>query len=242
MKKVLTLFFIAFCFSINVKADIIEFGEEKIFFAPDKVQKNVSWSKGFSLKETGLETEHLAENTSQDVWLQTHAFPIGLSWRPPNNASFFVSFAGETTEARIYIRYSCDKINWSTWYEFSKTDKKTNEGFDQYKSEISIPYSQNKYQLLMREWWKTKPIWSSDETEFCEWLLKKQPDFFEKEFPFIGYVQVLAEFNSVRDPQKLKLLKIGYSWGVGGIQSIPEDASKVRQNIEDKWFFEGKAK
>lgn len=218
------------------------FGEEKIIFLPDKIQKDVTWSKGFSLKETGLETEQLPNNQSQDIWFQTHAFPIGLSWRPPTASSFFVSFDGDIATPQIYIRYSCDKINWSTWYEFSKTDKKTNEGFVQYKSEISIPYSPNKYQKLMREWWKTKPIWSSDETEFCEWLLKKEPIFFETEFPFIGYVQVLVENHFVNKAQKFKSLKIGYSWGVGGLQSIPKDQSKVRKNTGDKWFFEGKAK
>lgn len=224
------------CF-VKVKAEILSGGEEKVIFTPQKIQKDVTWSKSFSLKETGLETERLNKGVSQDVWILTHAFPIGLSWRPPTSARFYVSFDADIATPMIYIRYSCDKINWSTWYEFSKTDKKTNEDFEQYKGEISIPYSQDKYQKLMREWWKTDPIWSSDEHEFCEWLVKKEPDFFQKEFPFIGYVQVLTEFNFVSGSQKLKSLRVEYSWGVGGLQSIPKDASKVRKNTEDKWFF-----
>lgn len=123
----------------------------------------------------------------------------------------------------------------------AKPKKKTNEGFEEYKGEISIPYSQDKYRKLMRDWWKTNPIWNSDEHEFCEWLIKKEPDFFKKEFPFIGYVQVLTEFDSVRNAQKLKSMKVAYSWGVSGLQSIPKDSSKVRGNTDEKWFFVGQS-
>lgn len=126
MRKTLTFFCIAFCLFCftKAKAEILEYGEEKIIFAPEKIQKNVTWSKGFSLKGTGLETEQLQKGVSQDVWILTHAFPIGLSWRPPTASRFYVSFDGDIAVPRIYIRYSCDKINWSTWYEFSKTEKK----------------------------------------------------------------------------------------------------------------------
>lgn len=91
----------------------------------------------------------------------------------------------------------------------------------------------------MKEWWKTDPIWSSDETEFCEWLIKKDPDFFAKQMPFIGYIQVRVEKMSVNNTQNLKSITIGYSWAVGGLQSIPKDKSKIRKNTGDKWFFEG---
>lgn len=93
----------------------------------------------------------------------------------------------------------------------------------------------------MHEWWKTNPIWDSDEHEFCEWLIKKEPDFFKKYFPFIGYVQILTEFHFVSNSQKLKSMKVAYSWRVGGLQSILEDQSKVRKTTEDKWFFVGKS-
>lgn len=116
MKKFAIIFFLfllLFC-QIQTKAEILEYGEEKIVFAPDKIQKGVTWSKGFSLKETGLETEQLNRGVSQDVWILTHAFPIGLSWRPPTAANFYVSFDGDIATPAIYIRYSCDKVNWST--------------------------------------------------------------------------------------------------------------------------------
>lgn len=232
----------AFSFSTG-QASILEFGEEKIVFSQSKIQKGVTWSDNFSLKSGVLETENLPSNQSQDVWIQTHAFSIGLSWRPPSSANFFVSIDGSINESsstspQIFIRYSPDKANWSTWYSFSKTDEKTVEGLDIYKVSIHLPSSAvEKYNKLMRDWWKTSPVWSSDETEFCEWLIKKEPDFFVKEKPFIGYVQVRIEKMSVNPFQNLKSISVKYVWGVGGLSSIPKDKSKVRKNTEDKWFF-----
>ena len=233
--------------SFNAWAGILESGEEKIFFSPSRIQKNVTWYERFSLTENGLETKQLPENQRQDVWVQTHAFPIGLSWRPPSGANFRIFLDGSINEidsslpipAQIFLRYSCDKANWSTWYNFSETDKKTPDGLKIYESKIFPPYSANeRYRNLMQEWWKTDPIWSSDETEFCEWLVKKEPDFFAKQMPFIGYIQVRVEKISVNSTQNLKSMTIGYSWAVGGLQSIPKDKSKVRKNTDDKWFFE----
>jgi hypothetical protein len=233
------------------RASILESGAETMIFLPEKLQKGITWSNNFSLKETGLETKQLPVNQSQDVWVQTHAFPIGLSWRPPTGANFTAYFEGSLndadpnfrSDAQLFIRYSCDKINWSTWYSFNKTDKKTSAGFIFYEGQIRLPQTASEqYRNLMSEWWKTNPVWSSDETEFCEWLVKKEPDFFAREMPFIGYVQVRIEKMSINSAQNLKSLTVGFASGVGGLASIPRDKSKVRKNTEDYWFFEGKQK
>src|SRR5256885_1560045 len=125
MKSLVISFSLLVLFSLcffETQASILEAGEEKIVFSPGKIQKNITWSANFSLIETGLETKQLPKNQSQDIWIQTHAFPIGLSWRPPSSANFSVSFDGSINEIdstfpiepQIFIRYSCDKMNWST--------------------------------------------------------------------------------------------------------------------------------
>jgi hypothetical protein len=252
MRSFLTLCAVTVLFllgAFKTPASILSGGEEKLIFAPEKIQKGVSWSDKFSLKETGLETKQLPTNQSQDVWLQTHPFPIGLSWRPPIGANFNVYLEGSSdgrnpvspVDPQIFIRYSSDKINWSTWYYLGKSAQKEKSGG--YEGGIWLPSSASeKYRSLMRDWWKTDPVWSSDETEFCEWLLKKEPDFFAKEMPFIGYVQVRFEQLSVNPSLNLKSMTVRYMWGVGGLATIPKDKSKVRKNTEDKWFFEGNLK
>lgn len=151
--------------------------------------------------------------------------------------------ASVSSSPGISIRYSSDKVSWSTWYNFSKSDEKSPDGFGIYESKIELP--QNAYERyfeLMRQWRKTRPIWGSDEHEFCEWLTRKEPDFFTKHMPFIGYVQVRIEKMSVRKTQNLKSLTVGYAWRVSGLGSIPDNQSRVRLNTGEKWFFEGARK
>jgi hypothetical protein len=252
MKKFIIFIFLTLIIlfvSFKTQAQIFSSDREEIFFAPNKIHKEVTWSAGFLLKEDGLKTETFPANQSRDVWIQTHAFPIGMSWRPPTSTSFKIYFDGSVSETdpsfpiepRIYIRYSCDKTNWSTWYNTNTKDKKTEEGLKIYEVSISLPQAAvEKYNKLKLEWWKTKPAWSSDEHEFCEWLIKKFPDFFAKEFPFIGYVQIRLEKFSVSASQTIKSLTVEYGGAVSGLSSPPNDKSKVRKNTGDKWFFVGK--
>lgn len=250
MKIISSTILIALLFlTFDVQAQFLESGQEKLVFAYGMLRKDVTWSANFALAANELQTKQLPANHSQDIWVQSHALPIGLSWRPPSSAAFSVSLAGSIneadptfrTETQVFIRYSCDKTNWSTWYAFTKTDKITNDGLGIYESQILLPYSASeRYRELMREWWRSRPIWSSDENEFCEWLIQREPDFFVKEMPFIGYVQIRIEKSAVRLPQVLKSVTIGYGWGVSGIQTIPRDKSKVRQNTGAKWFFIGR--
>ena len=244
MKKYLLFacFSLLIC-SLEAGAGILSAGQEKIVFQADKISPEVTWSPRLSLTENGLTSKGLPANQSQDVWLQTHAFPIGLSWRPPGSASFSISFDGTLNEdsiygkARIFIRYSCDKEHWSTWYEAERTEEKK-DGSQIYKVRLWLPeISRERYNDLMREWGKSKPVWSSDETEFCEWLIKNEPDFFSKEFPFIGYVQVRLEKSSINSSQQIRSLTVDHSWAVGGISSIPDDKSKVRKDTDAPWFF-----
>src|SRR5262245_56100960 len=114
---------------LETRASILEYGEEKFVFSAEKLQKGVIWSDNFLLTETGLETKQLPANQSQNVWIQTHAFPIGLSWRPPSGAGFTAVLVGTLKDSdaaslltpQIFIRYSSDKLNWSTWYSLDKT-------------------------------------------------------------------------------------------------------------------------
>jgi hypothetical protein len=239
------LLVLALCLVPQLRAEIIEGGEESIVFSPGKVQNGVTWSDSLLLTPGGLSLKELEPNQVMDIWIQTHAFPIGLSWRPPRGANFTVILDGALTtpttvasDPEIFIRYSSDKVRWSSWYVFQRENDSTAKSPGNFKSMISVPYiASERYERLMKEWWRTKPVWSSDENEFCEWLIKNEPDFFAREMPFIGYVQVRLERRSARYPQEPRSMKIQYSWGVGGLTSIPRDKSKVRKDIDEKWFF-----
>lgn len=78
------------------------------------------------------------------------------------------------------------------------------------------------------------PVWSSDEHELCIWITRQDPDFFAREFPFIGYVQVRLEVET-RGLQ-LKSLKVNISAAVGGLAAGSK--GQVRSTTGDPWFFD----
>ena len=112
-----------------------------------------------------------------------------MSWRPPTSIMVRVdleSGAEDFTYLHSYIRYSCDKAHWSTWYNLSPAKTKTDGMAFTYEGWLSLPQIARKaYSDLAQEWWKTDPAWSSDEHELCVWIAKRKPEFFSSEFPFI---------------------------------------------------------
>jgi hypothetical protein len=248
--RVYALFFclILIVSSAQVYGGILSSQQEIITFQPTKAPAGATWDTYFNLTDAGLVLGALpAPNARRDTWVQSQPFPIGYSWRPPSSAGFRIYLDGSFGEnssggLRIFIRYSCDKNHWSTWYEAISSEEKSPEGSKIYRETISIPGAGNgRYYSLMQDWRDSKPAWSSDETDFCEWLIQKEPDFFAKEFPFIGYVQVRLEKWSTQSAEQLKAITVESTWAISGLTSFVSDKSRVRKNTEDKWFFTGKS-
>jgi hypothetical protein len=209
-----------------------------IKFAPTEKLDGVTWSPSVSLTDSGLYLERLSPDASAEVWLQTQPTSAGMSWRPPTSIMVRVDVeagAGDFTYLRSYVRYSCDKAHWSTWYNLSSAETKTNGMAFTYEGWLSLPQIARKaYSDLAREWWKTDPAWSSDEHELCVWIAKRNPEFFSSEFPFIGYIQVRIEGES--RGLRLKSLKVSANSSVSGLTSVKK--SQVRSTTGEKWFFD----
>jgi hypothetical protein len=104
-----------------------------------------------------------------------------------------------------------------------------------YQGELTLPRAaREQHDVLMREWFKTDPAWSSDEHEFCVWLAKLYPSYFATENPFIGYVQVRVEGESRR--MRVGAMRIEQSWSVSGFTSFSK--RKARTTTGEKWFFD----
>lgn len=234
-------------FAFNTYPQIFGSGEERIEFRKENLPSGVLWSNQLLLRDTGLESDQVPPNQSIDIWIQTHAFSIGMSWRPPTSTGISVSIDGTLNEpnqqsasrSRVFFRYSPDKLNWSSWYFTTATETNAAEG-SRYQGSLVLPeIASERYNSLMREWWATSPAWKSDEHEFCDWLIRKEPNFFEKELPFIGYIQVRIEQSNITRAGNVKAITIKYSSGVGGLTSPAKDSSKVRKTTGNKWFFTG---
>jgi hypothetical protein len=223
--------------SITTQAQIFYEDRVDILFAPDKVPDGVTWSSTVSLKDGGLFSEKLPSYMSREVWVQSQPISAGMSWRPPTAVKVrLVVDAGprDLIYASAYFRYSCDRVHWSTWYNL-RPDANVESA---YEGDLSIPrMAHEAYYAKMQEWWQTKPVWTSDEHELCVWIASQDPEFFSREFPFIGYVQVRLE-GETRGLQ-LKSMSVKVSAGVSGLTAF-STASKGqgRSTTGEKWFFD----
>ncbi len=219
-------------------AQIMSGESATVELARGRLPQGVTWSSSLQPSDEGLVTKPLdAPNASWDIWLQTQALPVGLSWRPLTSTSMrlFVNASGLGDPFMgAFFRYSSDRVHWSSWYNMKRAEGDAAKEPYAYEGEISLPRgAREKYTELMREWWRTNPVWSSDEHEFCVWLAHHHPDYLATEFPLIGYLQFRIE-GSGRD--EFNSLKVEQRWMVGGLHSIPK--GKVRPTTEEKWFFD----
>ena len=226
--------------AITTKAQIFYENRVDIQFAPTKVPDGVTWSPSVSLKDGGLSSEKLPSNRSAEVWVESQPISAGMSWRPPTSATIKLEVdagAEDFTYLHAYFRYSCDRVHWSTWYNLRSVKPERNVA-TVYEGNLSIPrMAHAPYYAKMQEWWQTNPTWSSDEHELCVWIASQDPDFFSRQFPFIGYVQVRIE-GETRGLQ-LKSLSVRVSAGVSGLYAF-SSASKGRgrSTTGEKWFFD----
>ena len=236
--KFLVLLGWLFLSAISVQAQLFSSDTAKIQFAPNKVPDGVTWSPSVLLTEGGLFSEKLPPNMSSEVWIQSQPISAGMSWRPPTSSMIRLDVeagAEDFTYLHAYFRYSCDRVHWSTWYNLPTLKPQNGIAGSVYEGSLSIPrMAQEAYYANMKKWWKTDPAWSSDEHELCVWIVSQDPDFFSREFPFIGYVQVRIE-GETRGVQ-LKSLSIKVSSGVSGLSSLSKGPG--RSTTGEKWFFD----
>jgi hypothetical protein len=223
--------------AITTEAQIFYANRVDIPFAPTKVPKEVAWSSSVSLKDDGLYSEKLPSNMSREVWVQSQPIPAGNSWRPPTTATINLQVkagAKDFTYLHAYFRYSCDRVHWSTWYNLRPVTPETNAG-TVYEGGLSIPrMAHAPYYEKMNEWWQTKPNWYSDEHELCVWITRQDPDFFAREFPFIGYVQVRIEGET--QGLHLKSMSVKVDAAVSGLYS--PDKGQGRVTTDEPWSFD----
>jgi hypothetical protein len=192
-----------------------------------------------SITEGGLGWDGDA-NASRDGWIQTRPISLGYSWRTP----FVISVRAEiypppperiTSGGRkytphageIYVRYSPDLKHWSSWqvlqYAEPQSHAEKRRPGKYYKGTIRVPYRErSEYSKLLMEYSRLDVPWKSDQEAAVRWMLRRQPDFFARSLPFIGYVEFLVE-GDFRGGHRLESLKIDTSYGMSGLHHAPKD-------------------
>lgn len=220
------------------------------FTKPDAVKKQAAWSPAdrLDMTEAGLGWDGAA-NASFDVWIQTtEPIAIGWSWRPVQSAHVSAeiipagkfTFRGRGTtfpSGTLYVRHSPDTKHWSAWQVLQAQAPRDKEKPKQrYNGQIRIPYREREaYGKLLRHYSRMDVPWKSDEEAAVRWILKKDPKFFERPAPFIGYVQFLFEI-SLKGGRRIEKITLDMSYGAGGMHSLPRDPD-AQKNRHGPWRF-----
>jgi hypothetical protein len=192
--------------------------------------------------------------SSHDGWIQSVPLALGLSWRPPYAVSVRVSVHPNPTEfvlnsgqkstpytGNVYVRYSPDLLHWSTWQVLQTSEPQSNTEKQNpgrhFSGTVRVPYSEReKYGKLISEYARLDVPWKSDEDAAVRWILEKEPDFFAKQLPFIGYVQFRYE-GGFYGGQRIASFKADVSYGMSGLHSAPKDKDAYKARDSQPWSF-----
>ncbi len=105
-----------------------------------------------------------------------------------------------------------------------------------FKCSLEIPRSTRaSYEQLLSSFAQTNPPRPKFQEDAVRWILAQDPDYFQKEIPFVGYVQFLIEANVGRSPRRLKNVVISGMSLVDGLMGHLTDTN--RADFEGAWRF-----
>jgi len=208
---------------------------------PSELAKEAIWhspSKNVKLTEKGL-TLDAAGNACPEVWIQTtKPIGVGACWRPAELVYIRAQVDPPTRSGELYARYSADALHWSDWqYLRMEVAKDQNEPKQQYTGRLSIPRRQRKrYEQLFEEYRKLDVPWIDDEEAVVEWILRSDPNFFEKPTPFIGHVQFLYE-TDLGGGRSIRTLTFYCTWILNGMHTRPKNDPGYDPPWDIPWSF-----
>ena len=216
--------------------------------------KRVSYTPAFrlSLTKEGLGWEGASSN-SIEASVTLAPIAIGLNWRPARGAYLACTLSpapvgwthsggvvNPSVTGRCFVRYSPDKLHWSTWQLLGDGLPKASTGGLLFSGHLAVSrIAAERYDQLLRSYSKLDVPWTSNEEAAVKWILAKEPDFFAKELPFVGYVQARWE-GSLFGGQRLKTFDLRINVGISGLHTPPKDQKYPRQ--EGVWQFDATSK
>jgi len=218
----------------------------------DATAKALWWSRPEKLGLTaqGLGWDESA-NTSVDGWIHTKPLAVGMSWRPAvsvmvrltidptpkeitlPNGQTYTPFIGQA-----FARFSPDSKHWSTWQVLNTTYPLPKDATGRlFTGRLGVPQSERlEYTDLLQAYARLDVPWRSDEEALVAWILAKDPKFFERSLPFIGYVEFLFE-ASFQGGQRITALKADVSYVINGVHQAARDPEAARNRGGLPWRF-----
>jgi hypothetical protein len=205
---------------------------------PDRIQ----------ISDAGLGWDGAA-NAYYDTWIETcEPIGVGWSWRPVQSvmiqAEVELSVVDEY-RGTLFVRHSPDAEHWSCWIPLARDQapagaalpgERSSVPAAKYKGTVGVPYRDREpYYELLRKYAEQDAPWKSDEEAAVGWILAKDPAYFEKSTPFVGYLQFLYE-TQLAGNCRIRGMKIQLTYSAGGTHLPPADP-KAWEGRDGPWRF-----
>jgi hypothetical protein len=206
-------------------------------------RQGATWTlETLDVTESGLGWNGEAAS-SRDGWVETAPVAVGLSWRAPYAASVHVSIHWEPYPftsgggGTVFARYSPDLRNWSSWQALQTGEPGDDLAAVHYSGELRVPESERRrYSALLYEYAGLEVPWKSDEHAAVEWILDAEPDFFQGQLPFIGYVQFRYEAG-FHGGRRITSLIAEVICSIGGMHYAPDNPDDYWNRDSAPWSF-----
>ncbi|MFA6287864.1 MAG: hypothetical protein WC661_10815 [Opitutaceae bacterium] len=187
----------------------------------------------------GLGCESASGNSFVEAWVQTNPIAVGSYRQPWRFGGFRIEVYGFVDERwplvdRVFVRHSPDRKHWTTWGQMVRSDQSKRMLFG---CELAIPRTTRaRYEELLAGFAKTNPPNPKFQEDAVRWILSKDPGYFEKETPFIGYVQFLIEAHVGSGSRRLKGVSVCSDSIVDELRWHLTDANRSEYEGK-KWGF-----
>ncbi|MEQ8762850.1 MAG: hypothetical protein RL885_02915 [Planctomycetota bacterium] len=190
-----------------------------------------SRAEAFSLAKGSRQTDAGFELFGAESWLETSPIAGGLSWRPPQQAMLSVTLEGvlEPERVTVSVRYGVDGRHWTKWIPLELVEEKGKTSQPPKWTGRLEAGDREAYQEQLEAWLATDTIWQDDEDAACRWIAERDPKFFAKHQPFIGWMQCRVTMKAPVTEKavvRFKKLKLESIWAVGGLHRSPKPGSQ----------------
>lgn len=194
--------------------------------------------KNLSMNAEGLGFDG-SVRSSRSGWILSKPIAVSLYHKTISSIRMTVTLEGEfgkfhdngmdviSYPGNIYVRYSPDRVNWTSWmHTNSPINNKYAKGIiknDKFSYMLSVPKrNRQAYREYLKKYTdlglQTKS--QNGHEGLVLWILEQDSDFFKKEMPFIGYVQILYE-QDFQGGKRLKNIHVHFGIGVSGLSIFP---------------------
>lgn len=231
-------------------ASILWMDKVNVNFKPnDPSLSNVIIEKSaqFTITEKGYGWEN-DPTSSRPITLRFKPIPTGMAWRTTtaininidltSNTREFIINSGQTSspsQGSFYVRYSTNRKFWSSWINVPSNDSSDNKL--SYSTRLNIPkVDRTTFNSYQKAYHKLDDVnWSSDMDALARWITEQDKEFFNKNIPIIGWIEVLYEGN-ISGSRRITEININTGAGMSGIHTRPKNGI-YPDHYHSKWRF-----